>query len=48
MSFWRNMPHHRRTVIGGLFLGTAVTLVTLIILQGLRHRTGETEPELQP
>jgi adenylate cyclase len=35
MSFWRNMPHHRRTVIGGLLLGTVVTLVMLIVLQGL-------------
>jgi adenylate cyclase len=35
MSFWRNLPHHRRTVIGGLLVGTIVTLVMLIVLQGL-------------
>jgi adenylate cyclase len=35
MSRWRNLPHHRRTVISGLLLGTVVTLLTLLVLRDL-------------
>jgi adenylate cyclase len=35
MSLWRNLPHHRRTVISGLLLGTLITLLMLLVLRDL-------------